>query len=181
MLELTDAKGLLNDNRAGLPGPYRNVPHKACSPTTLPSRLYGPHACAAPAPEAIVAGWAGAMALWQITSRRSRPQEPEDTDQDTPFLNTKDIARFAGKDRVNQPPFDVAEGVSHGQGSFSELESCRHAKTQCLFASRHADGICKAGRPLRALFSIVPRRSECPLWKPSLILVTSHISINLYD
>ncbi|MBG6205843.1 hypothetical protein IWQ49_000487 [Labrenzia sp. EL_126] len=40
--------------------------------------------------------------------------------------------RFVTKDWCYQPPFGVSKGVSRVQGSFSELESRRDTKRQCL-------------------------------------------------
>jgi hypothetical protein len=85
-----------------------------------------------PSNKSVVAGGIGAVALRQITPRRSRPQDPENAIEHPPVIHTRDTSRPARQDRANQPPFGVGWSVSHVQGSFSELESRRHAKLQCL-------------------------------------------------
>lgn len=95
-----------------------------------------PNACATPTHEAIVAGGVGTVSLRQITPRCSRSQNPENAVQDTPVILTRDVSRFARKDWCDQPPFGVREGVSHAQGSYSELESHPHDRLQCLLCTK---------------------------------------------
>lgn len=90
------------------------------------------NACGTPSHEAIAAAGVGTVALRQITPRCSRSRYPGNAVQGTPVIYTRDALRFVTKDWCYQPPFGVGKGVSRVQGSFSELESRRDTKRQCL-------------------------------------------------
>ena len=106
-----------------------------------------PNACAVPTHEAIVRGGLRAVAFKQTVPGRSRPQDPENAAPDTPFIHPRNASSLAGKDWCYRPPASVGKGVSHIQGCFWELESCRHAKLQCLPWPRHYDLVRQGDRP----------------------------------
>jgi len=72
-----------------------------------------PDACLAPSVEAIVAGRIGAIAVRQITPRRSRPQDPEDAVQHAPVVYPRDTARLVRQNRPNNLPLTVGDFVAH--------------------------------------------------------------------
>lgn len=95
-----------------------------------------PDARTSPPHEPVVAGRVGAVSLWQIPPRCSRPQDPEDAIQDPSVVHTRDASRLAGQDRFDETPLGVSEGIAHSDCSFSELESRRQAFVQCLLRRR---------------------------------------------
>jgi hypothetical protein len=66
-----------------------------------------PDARTSPPHEPVVASRVGAISLWQIPPRRSRPQYPEDAVQNPPIIDARDALRLTGQDRFDETPLGV--------------------------------------------------------------------------
>ena len=73
-----------------------------------------PDAGSPPTDEAVVAGRVGAISIWQVTPWRTGSQNPQDAVYDPPVVDTGNAAWLAWQDRLNDVPFSVRQGVSHG-------------------------------------------------------------------
>src|SRR5262245_27110992 len=67
----------------------------------------------APAIEAIVASSIGAEALWEITPRHSRSQDPKDAVQHTAVVYSRDTAWLVWQHRSDGSPPIVGQFVPH--------------------------------------------------------------------
>lgn len=72
-----------------------------------------------PAHEAVVTGGAWAIALRQVSPRRTRSQHPEDAVQHTAVIDAWDASRLVGQQRFDHTPFEVGQIIS----AHAELES----------------------------------------------------------
>lgn len=71
-----------------------------------------PHACLPPSYEAVVAGGARAIALGQVTPRRTRAQPPEDAVQHAAVIDAWHASRLVGKQRLDHAPLEVGQVIS---------------------------------------------------------------------
>jgi hypothetical protein len=82
-----------------------------------------PDAGPPPANEPIVASRTGSVGFRQITPRRARPQDAEDTIEDTPVVYPGDVARFVREHRHDDAPFAVAQFIAHFPTNLVRLSS----------------------------------------------------------
>lgn len=71
-----------------------------------------PHACLSPSVEAVVAGGARTVAFRQIAPRRTGPQDPEDSVQHAPIIDTWHTARLVWQQRLDHSPLEVGQVIS---------------------------------------------------------------------
>src|SRR5215831_5123864 len=69
------------------------------------TRLPPPH-------EAVVAGSARAIPLWQITPRRAGSQHPKNAVQHAAIVDARHSARLVGQKRLDHAPFEVGQVIS---------------------------------------------------------------------
>ena len=72
-----------------------------------------PYASLSPTNEAIIASGTGIIGLRQIAPGSTRAQDPKDTVQDAPVVNTGNATRLVRKERPDGSPFKVREFLPH--------------------------------------------------------------------
>ncbi len=102
-----------------------------------------PHTCFSPSREAVVAGRARAIAIGQVTPRRTGSQHPEDAVQHTSVIYAGHASRLVGQLRLDHAPFEVSQVIS------------AHAGAESVFRLRVKPGLAK-GRVSRQLQRMDP-------------------------
>ncbi len=78
-----------------------------------------PHPGLPPSHEAVVTGGARAIALRQVSPRRTRSQHPEDAVQHAAVIDAWDASRLVGQQRLDHAPLEIGQIIS----AHAELES----------------------------------------------------------
>src|SRR5258706_8929859 len=84
-----------------------------------------PHACFAPAHEAIIAGRARPISLRQIARWRTGTKHPEDSVQHAAIINARHASRFVGQQGLDHAPLEVGQIISAHADAESEFGTIR--------------------------------------------------------
>jgi len=95
-----------------------------------------PYARLPPSHEAVVAGGARAVALGQVTPRRTGAQHPEDAVQHAAIIDARHASGLVGQQRLDHTPLEVGQVVSAHVGAESTFTQKGKSSLPCTVGAK---------------------------------------------